>query len=258
MSTVKYLDSHSHIFSEEFEQDFDDVLQRAKDNSVERIVIITTRAKEALKAMDFASKDPNRFQVAYGIHPEDIKLVNDDLLKEMEEIVSDERISFVGEIGLDYYWEKDMVNEQKQLFINQIEIARKVNKPIMVHSREAHQDTFDILKEHQIPGVMHCYGGSAELAKEYVKLGYYIALGGVVTFKNARQAKQVCVEIDENYLLSETDCPYMSPEPVRGTRNEPSNIPHIVKKMAELKEKSVEEMAEIIWQNGQRFLGETK
>ena len=255
---MRYLDSHAHIFSEEFQDDFDAVLQRAKDAQVERMVIITTQLDEARKAMAFAADNPNYFQVAYGIHPEDIRAVTADSLKEMAEIAADPRLSFVGEIGLDYHWEKEMAEAQKELFIRQIEIARQVNKPIMVHSRDAHQDTFDILKEHHVPGVLHCFSGSAELAKEYVKLGYYIALGGAVTFKNARHAKEVCTAIDPAYLLSETDCPYMAPEPVRGTRNEPANIPHIVRVMAQVRQVSEEEMAEQIWQNGQRFLGVTE
>ena len=255
---MRYLDSHAHIFSEEFQDDFDAVLQRAKDAQVERMVIITTQPDEARKAMAFAADNPKCFQVAYGIHPEDIRTVTADSLKEMAEIAADPRLSFVGEIGLDYHWEKEMAEAQKELFIRQIEIARQVNKPIMVHSRDAHQDTFDILKEHHVPGVLHCFSGSAELAREYVKLGYYIALGGAVTFKNARHAKEVCAAIDPAYLLSETDCPYMAPEPVRGTRNEPANIPHIVRVMAQLRQVSEEEMAEQIWQNGQRFLGVTE
>ena len=254
---MRYLDSHAHILSEEFRDDFDAVLQRAEEAGVERMVIITTQPDEARKAMALAAADPRRFQAAYGIHPEDIRTVTEDSLKEMTEIAADPRLSFVGEIGLDYHWEKEMAEAQKELFVRQIEIARQVGKPVMVHSRDAHQDTFDILKKHHVPGVLHCFSGSAELAREYVKLGYYIALGGAVTFKNARHAKEVCAAIDPAYLLSETDCPYMSPEPVRGTRNEPANIPHIVRVMAQVRQVSEDDMAEQIWQNGQRFLGVT-
>ena len=255
---MRYLDSHAHIFSEEFAEDFDAMLARAEAAGVRRMVIITTAADEAERAMAFAAKQPQRFQAAYGIHPEDIRTVTEEKIAEMAMIAADPRLSFVGEIGLDYHWEKEMAEAQKELFIRQIEIARQVGKPIMVHSRDAHQDTFDILKEHHVPGVLHCFAGSAELAREYVKLGYYIALGGAVTFKNARHAKEVCAAIDPAYLLSETDCPYMSPEPVRGTRNEPANIPHIVRVMAQVRQVSEEAMAEQIWQNGQRFLGVTE
>lgn len=255
---MPYLDSHAHILSEEFEHDFEEMLERAEKADVQRMVIICTRADEARKAMAFAQRDPGRFQVAFGIHPEDVRLRTDGLMSEMASLIRDGRISFVGEIGLDYHWEKETKEAQKALFMEQIEMARAVQKPIMVHSRDAAQDTFNILKEHRVPGVLHCFSGSAEMAVEYTKLGYYIALGGAVTFKNARHSGEVVKKIDLNYLLSETDCPYMAPEPNRGKRNEPANIPYVVKKMAELRNLTVEEMEEIIWQNGQRFLGRTE
>ena len=251
----RYLDSHAHILSEEFEQDFDDVLQRIRENHIEKVMIITTSAEEARRGLDFVQKDPEHFQLAYGIHPEDIRTVTEDRIREMEEIVQDPRISAVGEIGLDYYWEKDTKEEQKELFIRQIEIAKKINKPILVHSRDAMQDTFDIMKEHRTDGVMHCFSGSAEMAVEFTKFGYYIALGGPVTFKNARHAKAVCAAIDEKYLLSETDCPYMAPEPVRGRRNEPANIVHIVKVMAEVRNTDTDHLSKVIMDNYMRLLG---
>jgi TatD DNase family protein len=130
-----------------------------------------------------------------------------------------------------------------------------MNKPVLVHSRDAMQDTFDIMKAHHWKGLLHCFSGTKEMAKEFTKLGYYIALGGALTFKNARHSVEVCSAIDENYLLSETDCPYMAPVPYRGKRNEPSYIPLIVKKMAEVRNTSEEHMAEVISANWDRFLG---
>ena len=254
---MNFIDSHAHIFSEEFREDFTDVLQRAEEKQVHRIMIVTTQPDEARQAMAFAAQDPYRFQVAYGIHPEDISRVNEEMIREMEEIVSDPGITAVGEIGLDYHWEPEYKNEQKELFIRQIEIARKVSKPILVHCRDAIQDTFDIMKEHRIPGLMHCFPGSAEMGIEFTKLGYYIALGGAATFKNARHALEVCQAIDPKYLLTETDCPYMAPVPMRGKRNEPSYIPYIVDVLARERGISAQEMAEIIDQNYSRFLGET-
>ncbi|MBQ6221956.1 MAG: TatD family hydrolase [Solobacterium sp.] len=254
---MNFIDSHAHIFSEEFREDFTDVLQRAEEKQVHRIMIVTTQPDEARQAMAFAAQDPYRFQVAYGIHPEDISRVNEEMIREMEEIVSDPGITAVGEIGLDYHWEPEYKNEQKELFIRQIEIARKVSKPILVHCRDAIQDTFDIMKEHRIPGLMHCFPGSAEMGIEFTKLGYYIALGGAATFKNARHALEVCRAIDPKYLLTETDCPYMAPVPMRGKRNEPSYIPYIVDVLARERGISAQEMAEIIDQNYSRFLGET-
>lgn len=250
-----FIDSHAHIFSSEFTDDFEAMIDRIRQAKIERVMIMCTKEEEAMRAIAFAQKDPKRFQVAYGIHPEDVK-EGFERLEEMKRIVAMKEISCVGEIGLDYHWEKETKEEQKRLFIEQIEIARSVHKPILVHARDAMQDCFDIMKAHKISGVMHCYSGSAEMAVEFTKLGYYIALGGALTFKNSRHAKEVCRAIDLNYLLSETDCPYMAPVPVRGTRNEPSNIPYIVQVMAELRNLSVETVADIIAKNYERFLKE--
>ncbi|MBR4446704.1 MAG: TatD family hydrolase [Solobacterium sp.] len=251
---MNYIDSHAHIMSEEFQEDFDAVIQRIHDANITGIMIVTTKAEEALRAIEFAKSDPARYKVAYGIHPEDIRTVTEADIARMEEIVSMDEIAAVGEIGLDYHWEKEMKEEQKELFIRQIEIARKVNKPILVHSRDAIQDTYDIMKEHRVKGLMHCFPGSLEMGIEFTKLGYYIALGGAVTFKNSRHAKEVCAGIDVTKLLSETDCPYMAPVPMRGKRNEPSYIPYIVKVMAEVRGISEDEMAAIIAENYERFL----
>lgn len=251
---MRYVDSHAHIMSEEFQEDFEDVIAHIEEKQIEKVMIVCTRAEEALRAIDFAKANPIRYQVAYGIHPEDIKSVTKEDLEVLEEIVSKKEISAVGEIGLDYHWEPDTKEQQKELFIQQIKIANKVNKPILVHSRDAIQDTFDIMKEHRCRGLLHCFPGSAEMGLEFTKLGYYIALGGAITFKNARHSKEVCATIDPKYLLSETDCPYMAPEPHRGTRNEPSNIPFIVKVMAEVRNVTVEEMSEQIYRNYEHFL----
>lgn len=253
---MNYIDSHAHIFSEEYNDDFNDVCLRAKQAGVHRIMIITTRPDEARKAIAFAKQDPYHYQVSYGIHPEDVDLMSEEALNEVKEIVSLPEISAVGEIGLDYYWEKDKKEEQKELFIKQIQIANEVGKPIIVHSREAMQDTFDIMCAYPSRGLMHCFAGSAEMGVEFTKRGYYIALGGASTFKNARHSLEVCEAIDLKYLLTETDSPYMSPEPLRGKRNEPSNIPYIAKKLASVKGVELAEFVEQVNQNYARFLGE--
>lgn len=254
--TMNFIDSHAHIFSEEFAEDFDEVCERARAAGVHRIMIITTEPREARRAIDFAQKDPYRYQVAYGIHPEYIRDFNEDVFQEFVELVSLPEITAVGEIGLDYHWEKEYKEEQKELFARQIEVARTLNKPILVHSRDAIQDTYDVMKAHPSRGLLHCFPGSAEMGIAFTKLGYYIALGGAATFKNARHSLEVCKAIDEKYLLSETDCPYMAPVPMRGHRNEPSYIPYIVERLAEEKGMTVEELAHIIDENYARFLGE--
>ena len=253
---MNFIDSHAHIFSEEFNEDFEDVLRRAKENGITRIMIITTEKEEAYQAMEFAQKDPYHYQVAYGIHPEYIRDFTEEKFRDFEEIVRLDAMSAVGEIGLDYHWEKEMKEEQKELFVRQIEVANRVGKPILVHSRDAMQDTFDVMKAHPSRGLLHCFPGSIEMAHEFTKLGYYIALGGAITFKNARHSIDVCKGMDLRYLLSETDCPYMAPVPHRGHRNEPSYIPDIVKVFAEVRGISIEEMAKTIEENYARFLGE--
>lgn len=253
---ISYVDTHAHIFSEEYKEDFEDVIKRNVDSHIDSIMIITLDNAETRKAIEFARKDKERYKVAAGIFPTDTSDVSEEYWQEFVSLVKNEEVSCVGEIGLDYYWEKDEAKRetQREYFIKQIELAKEINKPFLVHSRDAIQDTFDIMKEHRHHGLMHCYSGTKEMAKEFTKLGYYIALGGALTFKNARHSVEVCESIDEKYLLSETDCPYMSPEPKRGTRNEPSNIPLIVKKMAEIRGHSEEEMAAIIKDNWQRFM----
>ena len=251
-----YVDTHAHIFAEQYADDFEEMLNRCAEAGVDQIMIITLSHDETMKAVEFAKKDPERFQVAAGIFPEDVKDLTDEMWKEFKETVKDPMISCVGEIGLDYYWEKDPEVRalQREVFIRQIELAKEIGKPILVHSRDAMQDTFDIMKAHHTRGLLHCFSGTKEMAKEFTKLGYYIALGGALTFKNARHSVEVCETIDEKYLLSETDCPYMAPTPFRGKRNEPSYIPLIVKKMAEVRGVSEEYMAEVIHANWHRFL----
>ena len=251
-----YVDTHAHIFAEQYADDFEEMLNRCAEAGVDQIMIITLSHDETMKAVEFAKKDPERFQVAAGIFPEDVKDLTDEMWEEFKETVKDPMISCVGEIGLDYYWEKDPKVRalQREVFIRQIELAKEIGKPILVHSRDAMQDTFDIMKAHHTRGLLHCFSGTKEMAKEFTKLGYYIALGGALTFKNARHSVEVCETIDEKYLLSETDCPYMAPTPFRGKRNEPSYIPLIVKKMAEVRGVSEEYMAEVIHDNWHRFL----
>ncbi len=256
MSEIQYLDSHAHLMGEEFQEDLEEVIQKCNDKNVNHIMIITLNKDEALRAIEFVKRDPERYVIATGIFPEDVDKVTEEVWNDFVEIASRKEISVIGEIGLEYHWVKDEETRkrQRELFIQQIQLAKSLNKPIAVHSRDAAKDTFDILKEYQCPGLLHCFSGTKEMAKEYNKLGYYIALGGALTFKNARHAVEVAQTIDEKYLLTETDCPYMAPEPVRGTRNVPSNIPYITKKMADVRGVSEEHMAEVILDNWQRYL----
>lgn len=244
-----YVDSHAHILAEEFQADLSEIEQRAIDAGVEKILIVTTSASEAYRGMEFCQKNPERYALAYGIHPEDADQADEQAMNEFMRIAHDDRIAAIGEIGLDYYWRKDNREKQIDLFIRQIEIAKEVHKPILVHSRDAIQDTYDIMKEHRCRGVMHCYAGSPEMALEFTKLGYLLAFGGALTFKNSKRAKESAAAVGQEYLLTETDCPYMAPVPVRGTRNEPANIPFIEKELAAVRNEDPDALAKAIMDN---------
>lgn len=229
-----WIDSHCHIIDEAFNDDFDEIIKRIEENNIERCMIVCCYDHEYDKAIALAKKD-SRFDVAVGIHPSDVKKLNDDIWNKFIEYSRNPYVKAIGEIGLDYYWDKDNKDDQKDIFIKQIEIANKLNKPILVHSRDAMQDTFDIMKKYPAKGVMHCYSGSREMAKEFMKLGYYLSLGGPVTYKNANEPKEVAKIIDNDKILIETDCPYLTPVPFRGKRNEPSYVVYTGKYISELR-----------------------
>ena len=257
MTELHFVDSHAHIMDADFANDFDQVIQRTKEKHVDQIMIITLDQATAERALAFARKDPKKYVVANGIFPEDIKDVTEDTWNRFVEMVKRPEIKVIGEIGLDYYWESEeiMRAKQREYFIRQIQLANELHKPFAVHSRDAMQDTYNIMHAYHGHGLMHCFSGTKEMAVEFTKLGYYLAFGGALTFKNARHSVEAVQAVDEKWLLTETDCPYMAPEPVRGTRNEPSNIPYIAQKMAEVRGTTLEHMSETVSANWNRFLG---
>lgn len=236
MGRLGWIDSHAHLSAEEYNDDIDQVLINCTVNNIERILTICLTFEELDKAFELQKKDP-RIDIAMAFFPTDYYMLTEENWNKFEEIISDPRIVAIGEMGLDYYWEKDedMHKKQQEVFIRQIELAKKVNKPILVHSRDAAQDTFEILKKANHRGILHCYSYSVEMAKEFIKLGYYISLAGPVTFKSARVPKEVAVDIPLDKLLIETDSPYLTPEPNRGKRNEPSNVQFVGKLICELR-----------------------
>ena len=234
MFKTGWIDSHAHIFSKEFNEDINQVIENAKENDIARIMVICSDLNEVEQALELSKKD-KLFKVATGIHPCDQKTLTQSDWELFLKYAHDENIVAIGEIGLDYYWEKDNHKSQQELFIKQIELAEKLNKPIIVHSRDALQDTFDIMKNYKVKGVLHSYSGSIEMAKEFTKLGYYISLAGPVTFKNAVKPKEVATLVDIDKLLIETDCPYLTPVPFRGKRNEPMYVKHTGKYVAQLR-----------------------
>ncbi len=233
MAEIGWLDSHCHIFSEEYQDCFEEVVARAKANQVVQMLGICCTIEECERALAMERKE--EIDIAVGFHPSDIK--HECNWSRLEELVQDPRIVAVGEIGLDYYWDKDNKLQQQEAFVRQIELANRVEKPIIVHSRDAMLDTIEILTKHPChkKGIIHCYSGSVESAKILLKLGYTISFAGPVTFKKSVTPKEVAAMIPLDRILTETDCPYMTPEPYRGKRNEPCYVPFTAKKICELK-----------------------
>ncbi len=248
-----WVDSHAHLFSEEFE-DREAVIERAKEAGLVRIMIVCCTLEEAEKAIERASQDA-MLDVAVGFHPSDVQTYSEKDWHKLEALVHNPTVAAVGEIGLDLHWNPETVQLQREAFIRQIELANQVKKPILVHSRDAIGQTYELMKQHpaQCGGILHCFSSSAEMAREFIKLGYLISLGGPVTFKNAKVPQEVAVSVPLNSLLIETDCPYLTPHPYRGQRNEPMHVVLTAKKIAELRQISEETLQKAVLENYDRL-----
>lgn len=251
-----WIDTHAHLADSEFDEDRKEVIQRAKDAGIGKIVLIGCDVEGAKRALKLAYTD-DMFDVAIGFHPEGVLEERDEA--SMFELMKDPKVKLIGEIGLDFYWDKDPEHHklQETLFIKQIDWANQLNKPISIHMRDASKKSFDILKTHPVQrgGVMHCYSGSVEMAREFIKLGFYISLAGPVTFKNAHIPKDVAREIPLEWLLIETDSPYLAPHPLRGKRNESSYVVETAKVIAELRGMPLEDLESSLEANYQRLVG---
>lgn len=238
-----YIDSHCHL-SKDYYENLDEIINKAKENKVEILIISGCDKKGIIEGLDIINKYRNIY-MTIGFHPSEANTTTKEDLIWLENLIKDnKKILAVGEIGLDYYWVKDNKEVQRTLFRSQLDIATRLNMPVVIHSREATQETYDILKEYNLRGIIHCYSGSLEMAKEYIKLGYKIGIGGVVTFKNTNLV-EVVKEIDIKDITLETDSPYLAPTPYRGKQNSPEYIPIIAEKIAEIKAITKEEVGEI-------------
>ena len=248
------IDTHCHLFDEEFDIDREDTIKRAIDSGVEKMILVGFSHKTNQLAQEMAKKW-NVFYPTAGLHPSEASLnyLNDFL--EFKSFVEKNKVYAIGECGLDYHWDITYKEEQKKLFRLQCEYAIKKDLPIIVHSRDAAKDTFDIIASYKgkLKGVMHCYSGSKELALEYVKLGFYISLGGPVTFKNAKEPKEVAKAVPLDLLLIETDCPYLAPTPMRGKRNESSYVKYVRDEIASLRGITIQEVEEATTKNAIRL-----
>lgn len=243
------IDTHCHLNDDAYKSDLDDVVIRMKENNVKAIVVGCDNIsnQEAIRI-----RNKYHFPIALGIHPEN---VYDYDYASLEKLIMDNNPVAIGEIGLDYYWVKDNKDLQKKIFEEQVRLASILNLPIIVHSREAFLDTYEILKKYEgkVRGVIHGYSGSVEMAKNFISLGFYIGLGGVLTFKNAKQIKETAQEIPLSWILSETDSPYLTPVPKRGERNEPTNVMYVVDYLAMLRKEDREEVQKQLIQNAKEL-----
>ena len=249
-------ETHAHYDDEVFNEDRGQLLAGLPEKGIGRVInvgasIETTKTTLALaEAYDY-------IYAAVGVHPSDIDGLNEETYSWLKEQTAHPKTVAVGEIGLDYYWDNEPHEVQQKWFIRQLELAGEVKKPVIIHSREAAADTMYIMKNYAqgLDGVIHCYSYSREMAEEYVKMGFYIGIGGVVTFKNAKKLKDVAAAIPIEKIVLETDCPYMAPEPYRGKRNQSSYIRYVAEKIAELKEMSQEEVIAVTEKNARDLYG---
>lgn len=243
-----FVDVHAHLDDEAFDSDREEVLEKIKEAG---IMVINAGSDIASSQMSVKlAKEHDLIYACIGVHPHDAQNVQKDYIKELEELAKNSKVVGIGEIGLDYYYDLSDRETQKRIFIEQLDLAKSLNLPVVIHDRDAHQDTLDILKDSRpAKGLMHCYSGSLEMAQELIRLGFYFSFGGVITFKNAKKPKEVASKLPLERILLETDCPYLSPEPYRGKRNDPTRIPVIAKTLAELRGITVDEIKDITFAN---------
>lgn len=230
------IDTHAHITYDELYPQAEDILARAKKANIERILCICMNRKELERA--FALQERHAFiDIAFGYHPSDLDVLTDRDWEYLYSIADDERIIAIGEIGLDYHWGDIDKELQKKAFIKQLQLASQCKKPVLIHMRDATGDTMQLLKEYKCgKGVLHCYSGSVETAQEAIKMDMFLSVGGPLTFKNARGLPEVMAQLPLNRILIETDCPYLTPHPHRGKRNEPMYIVHTFEKLAGIRD----------------------
>ena len=250
------IDSHAHLDDERFEEDRDDLIKSFKENNIDYVVNVAADYKSSIESINL-SKEYENIYATVGVHPHDVKDLSEEMLLEIEQMaVNNDKVVAIGEIGLDFHYDNSPRDVQRKWFKKQLQLAKEVNLPVIIHSRDAAGDTFDILKDAQdgsLEGVLHCYSGSVEMAREYIKLGFYISLAGPVTFKNSRVLKEVAKDVPLDKLLIETDSPYLTPEPYRGKRNEPIYVRYVAGTIAEVRGLAFEEVAKATSENAKRL-----
>lgn len=252
------IDSHVHLDDEAFKEDREDIIKSLGENGIELVINNSSDLPSSERSVELANKYGNIY-AAIGVHPHEARTYDDEVEKRLIELSGDKKVLAIGEIGLDYYYDNSPRDVQKEVFKRQIELAARLKKNIVIHSRDAAKDTFDILKEahekYDFTALIHCFSQSVDMMREYLKMGDYIALGGAVTFKNAKTPKEVAKAVDLDRLLLETDCPYMTPVPYRGKRNEPKLVKFTCQYIADLRQMDASELEKITGENTKRFFG---
>ena len=254
---IMIFETHAHYDDERFEEDRDALITSMPEHGVGTIINVGASIESTKTTLALSEKYPFVY-AAVGVHPSDISGLNEETFAWLREQTQKEKVVAVGEIGLDYYWDKEpeVQKQQRYWFAEQMKLAKEASLPVIIHSRDAAADTMEVMKSvhaEEIPGVIHCYSYSKEMAQEFIKMGYYIGVGGVVTFKNAKKLKETVQEIPLDRILLETDCPYMAPEPHRGERNDSSYIPFVIEKIAELRGITPEEVEQATMENAERL-----
>lgn len=248
------IDSHAHLQDEAFQDDLPQVLQRAKEAGLEKIICIGYDYESSIQTVKLARKYPQVYAVV-GVHPHDAKTLTEEIMAGLYKLAQEPKVVAIGEIGLDFYRNLSPREVQEKAFIAQIKLAQELYKPIVIHDRDAHQEVFSIIKKEKAgrsEGVLHCYSGHLPLAIDLMKEGFYLSFAGPLTYKNAKKTVEVAGKIPLDRILIETDCPYLSPEPLRGKRNEPANVSHIAAKLAAIRNKSLEEIAYLTARNAKQ------
>lgn len=246
-------ESHAHYDDDRFKKDRHIILAKLKNEGIDTIINVAANLRSSVKSIELAKKY-DYIYAAVGVHPHDVKTMREEDLETLIGLAAYNKVVAIGEIGLDYYYEFSPKEIQKLWFREQINIAKAIELPIIVHSRDAAKDTYDLIMEtkaEEIGGVIHCYSGSKEMAMEYVEKGFYIGVGGVVTFPKANKLKEVVAAIPMDKILLETDCPYLAPVPNRGKRNDSSNLKYIAAEIAKIKNITIEEVIKATYKNGQ-------
>ena len=249
-------DSHAHYDSQKFDEDRHELLSSMEENGIGTIVNSAADWDSLTEVVELTKAYPHVY-AAVGLHPDEVGVLDEDRFLFLKQQCQKDKVVAVGEIGLDYYWDTVSHEIQQHWFIRQLQLARELNLPVIIHSRDAAEDTLRIMKEYAqgLSGVIHCFSYSKELAMEYVKMGFYIGIGGVVTFKNGKKLKEVAEVIPLERILLETDCPYLAPEPHRGKKNSSLYLPHVAKTIADIKGILYEEVVDQTEQNAKRLFG---